>query len=297
MDAKSSAYIVIDRDVTLGYETNSWIRTLLNFFLIPVLNNLPSSFRGLARKTHQSAGAVIDKATSHEALEILYKDGEPHKTRNLLQAFFYYLWFSTNNPKAVRNRLRLVTRELSKELSGRFSEAKKVRLLSIASGSARAVVDALAATKQEKSPCEVLFLDKNERAHAYSKQLVEAAGFPPNYSFRWVADTAGNFVRYYEGTAPDIIEVVGLLDYFDDEQVLKIFNAFRERLAPGGTLVTANIKENAERPFLTNLVGWHMIYREPEDFHRLAVAAGFKENDFKIMLEPLQIHFVMVAQK
>ncbi|MBX4216047.1 hypothetical protein KW797_03795, partial [Candidatus Parcubacteria bacterium] len=132
--------IFFDRDATLNYETNSWPRKVLNFFLVPVLNVLPSSLRGLARRSHQSAGDIIDKATSHEALEVLYRDGEPYKSRNPLQTFFYYLWFTTNNPKAVRNRLKLVTRELTHELAQRFEEGKDVRLLSIASGSARAVV-------------------------------------------------------------------------------------------------------------------------------------------------------------
>jgi len=287
--------IFFDRDTTLKYETNSWSRRLLNFFLIPLLNLLPGSLRGLARKTHRSAGGIIDKATSHEALEILYRDGEPHKTKGWLQAFFFNLWFTTNNPKAVRNRLRLVTRELSAELRKRFSDGKSVKILSIASGSARAVVDSLKLTQQETLPCSVFFLDKNPKALEYSKAFAKESALPSNYTFSWAEDTASNFPHHAD--APDIVEMVGLLDYFSDEKVKELLALIREKLAPGGVLITANIRNNLERPFLTNFVGWRMVYREPEDFYELARAAGFRDDDLRVMVEPMGIHFVLVARK
>lgn len=290
--------IGVDLDPTLGYERNSRIRDIFNFFLIPILNILPGSLRGLVKKTHQLAGEIIDKATSHEALEILYKEGEPHKTRNIIQSLFYYIWFTTNNPKAIRNRLRLVTRELSNELSRKFKDRKGVRLLSIASGSARAVVDSLQKTTQKEIRCSTLFLDKNEKAHQYGKDLLRKKNFPPNYNFNWVGDTASNFPKYYkEKEELDIIEMVGLLDYFVDKKIEEIFSLIYQNLSLEGVLITANIRDNAERPFLTNLVGWKMIYREPEDFYRMAFKAGFKKENIKILIEPMKIHFVMIARK
>ena len=96
---------------------------------------------------------------------------------------------------------------------------------------------------------------------------------------------------------PNIIETVGLMDYFDDENVEKFFFHVYTHLRPGGIFITANIADNSERKFVTNLVGWEMVYRQPEEFYEIAVRAGFRKENIKILLEPLKIHFVMIAKK
>ncbi|PIQ31389.1 MAG: hypothetical protein COW61_03705 [Candidatus Yonathbacteria bacterium CG17_big_fil_post_rev_8_21_14_2_50_46_19] len=290
--------IVVDTDSEIGYEKNGFIRKFINVFYIPLLNSIHGNTRNFIKKTNVSAKKVIENATSHQAIEVLYNYGEAQHSRTLSQRFFHHVWFSTNNPKAVRNRLRLVKRELKKSIKEHLAGGRNINILSIASGSARAVLDAVADPFIKGTFVKVTFIDKNEAANEYSKQLASHQNYPSNYDLRWVTDTARNFSKYFdEIDKPNIIEMVGLMDYFESSKVEDIFSAIYVNLAPGGIFISANICDNSERKFVTKVVGWEMIYREPEDFLNFAIKAGFREDDIMIFYEPLRIHFVMVVKK
>ncbi len=108
--------LIIDRDEKLGYETNSIAKSLLNIILIPILNAVPARSRHILRKTHKSASDIIDHATTHKALEILYGHSSAKTSGTIIQNIFRKIWLSTNNSRAVRNRLRLVKREVGNKL-------------------------------------------------------------------------------------------------------------------------------------------------------------------------------------
>ena len=105
---KNTVIALVDNDPLQFYETNSFAKNIINIFLVPILNILPSNFNKIIRKTNREADEVIRTVKSHHAIELLY-DYHSHKIKNPIQRFFYYIWFNLNNPKAVRNRLKLVT--------------------------------------------------------------------------------------------------------------------------------------------------------------------------------------------
>lgn len=289
--------IIIDKSPHLGYETNNIPKKILNLFFIPLLNHLPKDFQKHIKKTHKSAEEVINHATSHRAIEILYKKGTTHASQNIIQKIMHGVWFNTNNAKAVRNRLRLVEKELKTAIDHLIATQSKVNILSIASGSARAIIEVLASVQlPSNKTITVKFLDKNLEALEYSKDL--AKNLPSKYKLEWITDNASNFPQYYEEQEkPDIIEMVGLMDYFHDPWAIRILGLILEKLAPDGVLITANIVTNSEQRFVSDVVGWKMIYRTPEDLVDLALTAGFKSDDIKIICEPLKIHAVLVAKK
>lgn len=298
MKINSEMKIIFDIDPNIELEKKSKIGAFFHWFFVVFLNSLPRSLRGFVKKSHSSAERIIEKATTHEAIEVLYKHGERSRSKTLLQKIFFKIWFATDNPKAVRNRLRLVTRELEKSILSAFLRKEKVEILSIAAGSARAILDSINHDYFKNKNISVTFLDKNPLANEYSKNLITEFDFPHRYKLRWVVDNAKNFPNYFkDGENPDIVEMVGLMDYFDDDAVLGIFSVIYEKMAQGGVFVTSNIVDNHERKFVTKLVGWPMIYRKPEDFFRLATNAGFKPQDLQFYYEPFKIHFLMVAKK
>lgn len=288
----------IDLDSSVGYEQNSLLKKFFNKLYVPLLNSLPASTRNLVKRTNYSAKRVIEKATTHEAIEVLYKHGELENSKSFSQKLFHFIWFSTDNPKAVRNRLRLVTKELEKAIRQKVSDGEEINLLSIAAGSARAILDSISIPELQDKKITVSFLDKNPQANEYSKNLVAERHYPTSYSFRWIVDKANNFPSYFQGdNQPNIIEIVGLLDYFDLDAIRRLFLSVNQNLKNGGVFITSNIVDNAERKFITNVVGWNMIYKLPEHFRGMAVEAGFKEDDIIIFYEPFKIHFVMIAKK
>ncbi len=296
--SKTAARIIVDNDPALGYERNGIIKKIINIFYTPFLNFLPSSLRHVLKKTNDSAQRVVDTATTHEAIEVLYNNGERFRSKSLLQRFFHSVWFNTNNPKALRNRLRLVEREIMHAVEERVRAKKKIQVLSIASGSARAVLEAIQSADIGRGAVSMTFLDKNPRANDYSKRLHTRYRYPDSFTFRWVTDTASNFPAYFSGgNGPDVVEMVGLMDYFPDQKVAELFKIIYASLSEGGVFIVGNISDNSERRFVTNVVGWKMVYRTPEQFLSFAERAGFKNENLRVYYEPMKIHFVMVARK
>lgn len=74
--------VFVDNDSI--YETNSFGRRLLNFFWIPFLNSLPGNSQFLIKRSHKQAEEVIENATTHAAVEILYHHGHPHKSKRIV---------------------------------------------------------------------------------------------------------------------------------------------------------------------------------------------------------------------
>lgn len=289
--------ISTDTDPELGYEINSLFKKLLNKLYIPLIGALPPSTRNFIKRTHSSAKRVIETATTHHAIEVLYKFGEPENSKTFFQKIFYYIWFTTDNSKAVRNRLRLVTKKLRESILEQLKSKNNIRILSVAAGSARAILDAISIDELKTQGAEVAFLDKNPQAHVYSKKLITERHYGENFKFSWILDTANNFPKYFEDGQPNIIEIVGLLDYFNKVEIKRLFTSVFENLEKGGIFITSNIVDNPERKFITNVVGWDMLYKTPEDFYEIALAVGFKDEDLEIIYEPLKVHFIMVARR
>ncbi len=290
--------ITLDHDPKLRYETNSISRKLFNLAFIPLLNSLPSQAKRFVRESHKSVKEVVDNVTTHTALEVLYSKGYKHSTNRIMQKLPHWIWFNTNNSKAVRNRILLVKRELVSVLK-RFNErGENVLLLSIASGSARAVIEAIEEVKFVSGDrLSVTFLDKNPDALEYSRQLLSDRGLYVKDQYSWVNATAGSFVRGCHKNQYNLIEMVGLLDYFTDEYAINLFSSIREILRSGGVFITANINHNSEQRFLKRVVGWTMIYRSAEELGKLLLLSGFMEDEIKLYYEPLKVHAIAVVTK
>lgn len=280
------------------YETNSIFEEIFDFIFVPILNSFPKSLKNFVRNSHKSASDIIEHKTSHKALEVLYNKGHNPEEKGLIKKIFQKIWFNRNNSKAVRNRLKAVKRELYDHAEKTLNKSEELRVFSIASGSARAVVETLSNLYiPETKKIYVSFLDKNPEAIEYSKEKVNQISFDKNFNFNWCVDTASSFPSYCSNKKQDIIEMVGLLDYFTDEKVVSIFKSIYEHLNDGGILITANIDDNKERRFVTNFIDWNMIYRNGSDLKRLAIEAGFDKDKIKIFYEPLKIHAILVAEK
>lgn len=290
--------IFVDDDRDNGYEFSGFVRKACNFILTAILNSLPAGFQTYIKRSHKSAEEVIEHATTHRALEVLYQHGRTHASRTFFQKLAHRVWFGIlNNSIAIRNRLKLTKKELKSALGLlEKGESDSINILSIASGSARAIIEVLQSLDTPLKTITARFLDKNPEAIKYSQRL--AGDLTQKYKLEWITDTAGNFYKHYSASdRPDIIEMVGLLDYFDQTKCITLLAFVYEYLRAGGTFITANIIHNREQKFISKIVGWPMVYRSPGDLIDLALAAGFDPQKTKVVCEPLKIHAVLVAGK
>lgn len=283
----------------LSLEQNSPVRAFFNIFLIPILNNLPIKSRGLIKKSNKAVGEIVDNATNHKALEILYHNGYKKDLKKMYEKISNAVWLNTNNSKAVRNRLKIVNHEISSRLKELVSSDKEeITIVSIAAGSARAVIEALEANVTKDKKISVTFIDKSDSALEYSKDLLSTKEFSklPHYSFKWISDTVNGFLD--KNTEKfDIVEMVGLMDYFEDDRARTIFQKINDTLKQDGVFITANINNNSEKKFVTKAIGWPMIYRSAEHIGRLVHEAGFPHTDIEVYYEPLKIHSIIIARR
>ena len=145
---------------------------------------------------------------------------------------------------------------------------------------------------------EIYFLDKNPMALEYSRELVISNGIDKRMC-HWIEGTAGSYLKeaVKNGEKFDLIEMVGLLDYFDNQKTLELFKLIFTVLSKSGVLVTANINHNKEIKFITKVIGWPMYYKTPDELSGLLVLAGFKDEKLIAYTEPFEIHTVVVAKK
>jgi len=197
-----------------------------------------------------------------------------------------------DNARAIRNRLALVRKELFAAIVVN-DEEKEIRVLSVGSGSARAVIETIAAlSEQYRSRIKVLLIDMDATAIEFSEVLAK------QYGINHTTKRTGNFFRLERDAAnfcPNIIELVGLLDYLSDRQVVVLLQKVHNVLSLNGYLLTSNIAPNLEAMFVTKAINWPMTYRTPDKLEKLLKQAGFR--DIQIRKEPLGVYTVAVARK
>lgn len=283
-----------------NFERHGLLVRLIRIFTVPLLNVLPSeTVRYFMRLSSHDAATVIAHGGSTNALEIMYT--RYHRklfSRGFLQGSADLFWHHVvSQPKALRNRLRIVEHLVSRFLDQHSSHERTdgLAILSIAGGSARAVIQAVHERKKHKGfpKLSVVTLDRDERALILGRKLALSLGVAEIFS--WVRGDVRTFKEISPTNRYDLIEMVGLLDYFSNERAHTLLTEIRSRLKPGGRLITANIRPNSEIAFIQK-TGWpQMYYRTPTDLCILLAEAGFPKDGMIFYDEPLDVHAVVEA--
>jgi len=283
--------MLIDTDIEQDYEVNGFVRNTANLFLTPILNRLPKRvFIGSSRK----AKTVHEHVTTHTALEVIYSfNNELNFQKGVLEGLITYFWQTTNSAKALRNRLKLVKKEVDKAISS--LNKKKITVLNLACGSNVAVFETVAKYKNILS-IDVFGVDRNEKAIIDAEKL--ASGFGIGNVFKGCQNTISGFLNENKHLKFDIIEMVGFLDYVEDAKAIELFNQIHSALKEDGVFITGNVSDNSERRFITEVVGWpRLIFRDEKDLADLISSSKFNDCESRIVYEPQNIHAVVICHK
>jgi len=253
------------------------VRAIGNFFFVK-LSNVGQKIKAAA--------------ATYRALEMIYTySWKSTQGEKFWDRLFTHILLNFTNAKAVRNRLLFVKQEIKEAISS--FEKDEVHIMSLGSGSARAIIEALSEAPNSDKRYTATLVDRNSDALAYSQRLAEEKGVLEKIAVE--KGLLEEFVRNGHNHPPDIIEMVGIMDYLSEATVVKIIRETRRLLSPGGIFITCNISDNSERTFLERVLGWKMIYRRPEDLCRILTKAGFEQP--KIITEPLGIHIIAIGKK
>lgn len=293
--------IVRDQDGSLGYEMGRqlyvlslpimWILTIWVAFKKKVLRIEPKINTFWVDGLCLPCREIKRGAGSWYALDIIYnfEFGQRNGIRGKVSDY----WIGMVNAQAVRNRLRLVKRELDKAVREVAQENKEIRLLSIASGSAQSVIEVIA--KLKGIDIEVILLDLDPLAIDYSRKLARNYGVEDKITF--IKESTSNLEGVMRGVHPHIIEMVGFLDYRPHRKAVRLVERIYKLLLPGGKFLTANIHPNPEQYFLKWVINWPMTYRKPEELGRILVEGGFAPENCQIIYEPHKVQCAAICQK
>lgn len=248
-------------------------------------------FDRLSRHNHQAKWG----AAGWRALDLFYNYHEKVKPnlRHNFEGWITAFWGERlENRQAIANRLKIAVELLVKAL-GAFTGEPEIRLMSIASGSAQAVVEAM--KRRPDLNVKVLLIDFDESALTEAKKIVHAAGFDDRFSY--VVDTTKVLEKAGDVFRPHIIEMMGFLDYRPQQKAISLIRRIRQQLPPGGVFLTCNIHPNPEKVFLDWVLLWPMIYRTDKELADVVVESGFAPDKVRLVYEPFRIHGIAVCTK
>lgn len=290
--------VVVDRDKNMKYEIHNWAIKIFRIPLMLILNMLPArlaraiflAFSGPNGDTR----TVFRSAGTYKALEVMYTFPVRRAKGETNKSDFFWEYF-LSNARSIRNRLLLVKREILAAIKKSGQRKEEVRLLSLGSGSARAVFEAVSMLNNEP-PVHIKLIDISRKAISFSKELALSFNLDQD-RIEWHRDYAHNLEKYCQNFYPDVVEMVGLLDYYPKKLAVDLIAKIYKILSANGWLITCNIRPNLEAPFVTKGINWPLIYRSPQELAEIIIQGGFSPEYLKIVYEPLKIHGVAIVQK
>jgi len=237
-------------------------------------------------------------AASWRALDVLYNYNRDYAGKDIwLKRIESQYWIGgAHNSQAIRNRLKLSKFELKKSISKYLPQETEIRIFSIASGSAQAVVEALSELIMEVGNFnfKVMLLDNDQTAIDASKKLAERAGMAARFTFvRGKTDQVQALMLAFQ---PQIVEMIGFLDYRPKVKAIELVRRIKNLLPTGGVFLTCNIRKNLEKPLVDFCLMWPMIYRSPVEFAEIFLKAGYPASSFRIVYEPFMIHGLAICE-
>lgn len=274
---------------------------VIRIITVPLLNLLPSRFIKLfMNKSSKDASTVVAKGGSTHALEAMYN--RYHRTlfsRGILQGCSDILWHHiVSQPKALRNRLKIVKDVLYKKVTYMFDVCGycDISILSIAGGSSRSIIYMIQDLNKNKgidNKIHVITVDKDQAALDVGKGVAKELKLQDH--FEWLCGNAYDIDKHFSNRRFDIVEIVGLLDYFDFNRSVKLLRLSHQLMNDKGFIIIANVMPNSEIPFV-HKTGWpSMYYRSMKDIELLLNSSNFNNSD--IIIEPMKIHCIGVGQK
>lgn len=291
-------HIIVDDNNCM--ETHRLPIQALRAGFVPVMNALPTFVIQKMLRLSADAAAVSAQPGSTHALEVMYTRYHRNMFVNgVFKGVLDHFWHGLfSQPKALRNRLKIVERLLEEEMLRKIQgNLRDISILTVGGGSSRAgihCIDRLRSQGFDTHGIKVKNVDKSQKAINLCKDNAEKAGILEN--FEWILADAREVKNLISGDSIDMVEMVGLLDYFSEEKGIEVIKQIYGTMKDGALFIVANVHPNREQRFVRK-TGWpDMYYREPKDLDRMLKSAGFTSEP-TIIFEPLKVHIVAVVRK
>ncbi len=295
-----------------NFKVKSDLNEILDIILAEITKNIrPSdrmiSFYNFVGRFPRALGIPLLLLTSVDAWKVVILAGIFNRTDAALQTIYNHkvrpwrlfwaigdaLWQGAYNCRSVRARA-LFVKELVPllifEIQNLVNFSRRPIVASIGSGSAIQLFQSLFNNSLNKS-CHLILVDRDHRA---LKRGRKNASFFDIESADFQKTTIGSFLKRSPESSIDLIEMVGLTDYFENKHLERYFKKINHVLSPSGFFIGANISNNEESDYAHGVVCWpHMFYRSNLEIIDLLKSSGFK----KIWTGECGLYTFWIAQK
>ncbi len=199
----------------------------------------------------------------------------------------------TSNPLSIetRNRRKLVTLLLT-QIVNRLANQPFIQLLGIGAGPGLHLQDALRAAARPASSFALYLIDRDASAEAMALEAATERGHLASVKF--ILGDARFVQQVIPDAAPNVVKLVGLLEYLTDAEVLELLTALRAVMPAGSCVVTHGFVDCFHQaPFFGRVFGLRHHARSGEQLEELLTSAGFGR--FERHATPLGIFPVRIA--
>lgn len=96
----------------------------------------------------------------------------------------------------------------------------------------------------------------------------------------------------------DLIYSAGLFDYFSERIAVRIIHNLKKILNHNGIIFISNVRDKYSNPsvhFMEWVGDWNLVYRDDEEFKKIFIEAGFKQDELEIQYEQQGIMQYIIA--
>ncbi len=306
-DNQRNVYVLIMQMIGIWAAVTNISRALFRKIFMSPKRKLSHILWEMGRDEKHFSGFFIDRisslnhhikvdAASSMALDTMYDWDEKIRSSvddTTLAGKFERFWFdNSENRRSLKSRKLMVDTLLVSAIDD-FLLEPEVRIISVACGSARAVIEAMQSC--EHPNVQVTLIDRDPKALENARKNIEKAGLENR--FQYVCAGKSHICEVAKDFAPHIVEMVGLMDYLTTSQGTDYSAKVHNVLMSGGYFLTGNIHHNPEKIFLDWGLLWPMIYKTQQDLQNIILGGGFTKDKTKVLCEPLGIHGLSFAQK
>ncbi|MDP3919194.1 MAG: class I SAM-dependent methyltransferase family protein [Candidatus Omnitrophota bacterium] len=189
--------------------------------------------------------------------------------------------------EATRLRKRRLVAMLNKECATLNANGRMARIVDVACGAGRYLVETCEAVNQR---AQIVGVDCDRLSLKIGKEIAARANIEPA-TLRFVRGNVFK-LRHLErlsqsiAWAPNIVLASGLIVYLADEKVRKTFLSIRHTLGQGGLFVFSSQQSNPSRKLMEKVCttqdgAWTLFYRQPDVLVTWLKDVGFDSVEFE----------------
>jgi len=269
-----------------AFEELTWVQELLKRYIVnPFITHLlPRDV--LIKYLKESKSPLIKESLkrpgSWRCMKISYENKPPVDFIDLIVSR------CGTFPMGLRNRKRLVVRKIVNLIQHYLDEGvSEVNVVAVGAGTGANTIEALS-THPNKNVIAHLF-DIADEAFEEGEELKRRHQVVDRVHF--IKADMRHMPEYIK-SSPHVLELVGILEYFTDEEVLTFLSDAANNLNEKSSIVVNSIEDaHGMKSFLKRAFNFELIYRSPEKMMELLDKAGY--HDFDLEREPLKIYSVI----